>query len=117
MIFQFGVIDNPFKVFAPSTTLATGTQGEGLFILINNLIKMSILIAGIYTFINLILAGYMFLNAGGEAKAIAKAWDKIWQSLVGLLIIAGSFVLAMVFGFLIFGDPSILITPTLVTPK
>ena len=58
----------------------------------------------------------MFMSAGGDPKAIGKAWEKIWMSLVGLLITAGSFVLAMIFGYMIFGDASILITPRIFTP-
>ena len=72
--------------------------------------------AGLYTFWNLILAGYGFMSAGGEAKAIEKAWAKIWQSLMGLLVVAGSFVLAMIFGWLIFQDATVLIAPKIYTP-
>lgn len=114
----FGEIPNPFLTLAPdATSLHIGTQGEGLIALLNNLVKMSIVLAGVYTFWNLISAGYMFLNASGEAKAVAKAWDKIWQSLVGLLVVAASFVLAAIFGYLIFQDASILLAPRLFTPK
>jgi hypothetical protein len=117
MIFQFGGINNPFGSSGPFNVSAyQGTQGEGLFVLLNNLLKFTIVIAGLYAFWNIIAAGYMFMSAGGDAKAVGKAWDKIWQSLVGLLIVAGSFVLAAVFGWLIFKDPSALITPRIFTP-
>ncbi len=116
MIFQFGTIENPFKVLAPSATGYIGTQGEGLIILLNNLVKFVIVVAGLYTFWNLIEAGYGFMSAGEDAKAISKAWAKIWQSLLGLLIVAGSFVLAAIFGYLIFQDPSALLVPKLFGP-
>lgn len=118
MIFQFGTITNPFGRLAPGTALAntSNTSGEGLILILNSLVKFSIVIAGLYTFWNLISAGYGFMSAGGEAKAIEKAWAKIWQSLLGLLVVAASFVLAMVFGKLIFNDPSILISPQVFAP-
>ena len=94
----------------------TSADGSGLFAILGALVKFSIAIAGLYTFWNLIMAGYMFMSAGGDSKAVGKAWEKIWQSLIGLLIVAGSFVLAGVFGYLIFGDPTILITPQIFTP-
>lgn len=106
---MFGNIEDPFKTLSPA--LANSVGGSGLFLILNALIKFTIVIAGLYTFWNLIAAGYMFMNAGSEAKNITKAWDKIWQSLVGLLIIAGSFVLAAIFGYLIFRDPTILLSP------
>ena len=115
---QFGNITSPFNVLSPagSTLRTAGAQGQGLIILLNSLIKLVIVIAGVYTLWNLIIAGYQFINAGGEPKNVAKAWEKIWQSIVGLMIVAGSFVLAMVFGWLIFGDPTILINPTIFSP-
>lgn len=116
MIFQFGTITNPFTTLAPGTGPATSTSGSGLILILNNLVKFFIVIAALYTFWNLLAAGFMFLNAGGEAKQIAKAWDKIWQSLIGLTIVASSFVLAAIFGWLIFRDATILLQPRIFAP-
>lgn len=117
MIFQFGTITNPFGtggLNVPGYT--SGASGEGLIILLNNLIKFIIVVAGLYTFWNLISAGYGFMSAGEDAKAIGKAWAKFYQSLLGLLLVAGSFVLAAIFGWLIFKDPSALLVPKLYGP-
>jgi hypothetical protein len=116
MIFQFGTITNPFSKLSPNTGLAQSLEGEGLILLAQNLIKFSIVLAGLYTFWNIILSGYMFMSAGGDAKAVGKAWEKIWQSVIGLVIVAGSFVLAAVFGYLIFGDATALLTPRIFEP-
>lgn len=117
MIFQFGTVQNPFAAGGLNVPAYAGsTQGQGLVILLNNLLKFSIVVAGLFTLWNLIAAGYMFMSAGGDSKALGKAWEKIWQSIIGLLIVAGSFVLAAIFGFLIFGDSSALITPRIYTP-
>lgn len=114
----FGTIDNPFnpsRLNVPGY-VAAGTKGEGLVILLNNLLKFAIVVAGLYTFWNIISAGYMFMSAGGEAKHIQKAWEKIWMSLIGLLVTAGAFVLAGIFGRLIFNDPTALIQLRLFSP-
>lgn len=117
MIFQFGTISDPFGTSGLNVTgLAGTTSGSGLIIILNNLIKFIIVVAGLYTFWNLISAGYGFMSAGGEPKAVEKAWAKIWQSLIGLLVVAGSFVLAAIFGWLIFKDPSALLVPKLYGP-
>ena len=71
---------------------------------ISNIIKFLIVGAGIFTVINLVLAGYSFLAAGDNPKNIENAWGKIWQSIIGLVVAAGSIVLAAIFGKLIFGD-------------
>lgn len=88
----------------------------GLIPFINALIMILIIIAGLYTFLNLIFAGYQFISAGGDPKAVEKAWAKIWQSIVGLLIVAASFLLAAIFGWLLFGDPTAILIPILITP-
>jgi hypothetical protein len=116
MIFQFGAISNPFEKLSTNAALTGSTGGSGLFAILGALVQMVIVVAGLFTLWNLILAGYGFLNAGGESKYIEKAWAKIWQSLIGLLIVAGSFVLAAIFGYLIFGDASMLISPRVFTP-
>lgn len=118
MIFQFGTITNPLDVLAPKAGGAFRGQfgqGAGLVILGNNLIKLALVVGGIYAFVNIILAGYIFLSST-ESKDFAKAWAKIWQSMLGLLIMAGSFVLAAIFGWIIFGDPTMLISPKLFAP-
>ena len=96
----FGPIEPPdaIKKFSP-----TGDP-SGLITLFNNLLRLLIIGGGIYALINFIMAGYSFMNAGNDPKKIDLAWAKIWQSMVGLLIIAVSFVLAALIGKLLFGD-------------
>jgi len=119
MLFQgvFGNIDSPFPVIAPGTGLATaGTQGQGLILLLNSVFKFMVVAAGIYAFFNLLTAGYMFMTAGGDPKNIAAAWQRIWQTLLGLLIVAGSYLLAMIVGILVFGSPSAITSPVIYQP-
>ncbi|OGC97658.1 hypothetical protein A2634_02975 [Candidatus Amesbacteria bacterium RIFCSPHIGHO2_01_FULL_48_32] len=110
-----GPIDNPYCSGLSSGLCTTGT-GAGLYLILNSLVKFVIVIAGLYAFVNLITAGYTFISAGSEPKNVAKAWERIWQSLVGLLVVAGSFVLAGIFGWIIFGDVRALFTLRYFTP-
>jgi hypothetical protein len=108
-----GKIENPLNPY--------GSVEEGLVPFFSNVLRLVFVVAGIYAFINLILAGYGYMSAGGDTKALSKAWDKIWQTLLGLAIIAGSFVIAALFGFLLFNDPMFMLKPMIygpgVTPK
>ncbi len=104
---MFGEIKSPFPTLAPGKY--SGDEGQGLYQILQNLLLFVIVIAGLFMFWNIIQAGFMFLSAGSESKNITKAWDKIWQSLVGLLIVAASFILAGIFGYLIFGDVTALL--------
>jgi len=107
----FGNINPP-----PGVSKYSGTAGEGLFVFLNNLMKLIIVVAGLFALFNFIIAGYDYINAGGDSQKVSKAWEKIWQSLVGLLIAAGSFTLAAVFGKLIFGDWGAILTPKIYGP-
>lgn len=88
-----GNIDPPLN-----NSYFTGAPGAGLFLLLNNLFRLVAVIAGIYAIFQLISAGYMFMSANGDPKAFEKGWNKIWQAIIGLLVVAGAFVLAAVIG-------------------
>lgn len=92
-------------------TITSGGPGN----LLQLVFDLLVIGGGIYALINLILAGYSFLSAGSDSKAIEAAWAKIWQSVIGLVFIAGSFLLAAIFGQLIFGSPTAILNPTLPT--
>lgn len=88
----------------------------GLIGFFNNVIRLLIVVGGLFAFLNLVLAGYGFLSAGDDPKKMAAAWQKIWQSMMGLLFILGSFVLAAIFGYLLFGDPTAILNPKIYGP-
>lgn len=112
----FGTIENPFGTLGgPASYL--DSEGQGLIVLISNLVRFAIVIAGIYTLFNLILAGYGFLSAGGDAKLVQKSWERIWRSFLGLIIVTGSILLAMIIGRLVFGDSTFIVNPRIFTPS
>ena len=88
-------------------------QSGGLGNLLNLFLNILIVGGGIYALFNFILAGYIFLSAGGDSKKIEQAWAKIYQSVIGLVFMAGAFALAAIFGLLIFGDPEAILNPTI----
>jgi len=90
MIGLLGTIQNPTKY--------ASTQGQGLFTFLGNALKLTAAAAGIYMIIQFIMAGFEYISAEGDPKKIAAAWTKIWQSMLGLVIIAAAFILAGVVG-------------------
>lgn len=112
---------NPFGTIAPPPGVDIYSSGKtgvapGFISFANNGIKMIIVIAGLYAFLNIIMAGYGFMSAGGDSKQVEKAVGKLTQSLIGLLLIAGSFILAGIFGYLLFGNPLAILSPTIYAP-
>ncbi len=104
-----GTINNPIPY--------AGIKDGGLVVFFSNILRLVFVVAGAYALINLILAGFAYMTAGGDSKALSKAWDKIWQTLLGLAIIVGSFVIAAVIGFVLFKDPMFMLNPTIYGPS
>ena len=105
-----GKISPPANI--PDAVDSSG-QLVGVVVFINSILRLVFVVAGLWAFFNLILAGIAFMSAGGDPKNVEKAWTKIWQSLLGLLIIVASFVLAAIFGMILFKDPSAILNPRL----
>ncbi len=69
------------------------TGGQGLFLFLTKIFKFLGVLAGIYMAFQIVSAGYMYLSANGDSKLTAIAWTKIWQSILGLVIVASAFVI------------------------
>ena len=106
----FGTID------APPGVSVYGGFDPGIRNFLNNIIQLIIVAAGIYAFINILLAGYAFISAGDDPKKIQSAWAKIWQTLLGLTVAVGAFVLAALIGQVLFGNYDALLQLRYVTP-
>jgi hypothetical protein len=98
---QFG------QVTTPPGVSSFGAFGLPTFISV--ILRTLVVGAGLYALVNFILAGYAFLSAGGDPQKISNASQKITLSIIGLLIAAGSFVIAAIIGKLIFNDPQALL--------
>jgi len=106
-----GTINNPLTKYG-----AYNAQGGGLIGLFTNVLRLVFVVAGIYALMNFIIAGYQYMTAGGDSKALSSAWSRIWQTLFGLVIIVSSFALAALFGYLIFGDAGFILRPSIYGP-
>lgn len=106
-------MSNPFgTIEAPQTALGSDA-GLAIGKLIQFSLRMLIIGAGIYALFNLVLAGYSFMSAGDDSKKVAGAWAMIYQTILGLALSAGSFVLAAIFGQLIFGHWDFILNPVI----
>lgn len=104
---------NIFGAISPPAGVTPGVEGLGN--LVGMVLRLLVIVAGIWALFNFIIAGYQFINAGGDSKAVASAWARIWQSLVGIIIVAASFLFAAIIGQIFFGDPGAILSPQLIT--
>lgn len=108
---------DPIGKISPPPFIQSGIDATGRFtgilVFLNSLLKLVFIVAGLWGFLNIVLAGYQFISAGGDAKKVGEAWTKIWQSLLGLLIVVISFLIAAIMGILLFKDPTAILQPKL----
>ncbi len=107
----FGNIPAPAEI-ARFGAVDAGGPGK----LIQLIFNVMIIAGGIYALFNFILAGYAFLSAGDNPKGVETAWAKIYQTIIGLVFLVGSFLLAAVISLLVFGRADAILNPTLNIP-
>jgi len=103
------ILLSPFGTVGPPPGITGSVEAGGLANFISNILKLLIVLAGVYAVFNFVLAGYAFMSAGDDPKKMAGAWAKIYQTLLGLVFAAGAFVIASLAGSLIFKDPNALL--------
>lgn len=78
-----------------------GASGAGIFVLLNRIFTIIVAAAGIFFVIQILLAGFAYISASGDQKKTEAAWAKIYQSIIGLVIVSSAFVLTAVIGRLV----------------
>lgn len=77
---------------------------EGLVPFINNAFKLLFVAIGFYALLQFVLAAYDYINAEGNPDKIKKAQSRITYSVIGLMLMALTFVFAGFIGQVFFGD-------------
>lgn len=85
----------------------------GIIIFASYMIRLITIIAGIFSLFNLIMAGFKYITAANDVKAVETAWQSIYMSLIGLIIIVSSFTITAIISFVLFGDATFILDPQL----
>ncbi len=105
----------PIPVLAVSVP---GTGGNIFFIpnlsgftnvsqIIDRVVQLVFFASGVALFFNFLIGGFQWINAGGDAKAMAAARTRMTNSAIGLVIVVAAFsitaIISQVFGISILG--------------
>ena len=103
-------------VEAPQNVNAYSENVTGLINLLSNILRLSVLAAGVWGLLNLISSGIQWIGASGNPEMIKQASSRIWMSLLGLIIIAVAFVVTGIIGLIFFGSADAIIKPAIYGP-
>jgi len=84
----------PFGKTIPSGTNAVSNVLDA----ISKIIGILTVFASIWFLLQILLAGYEWMSAGGDTKKIASARDRITHAFIGLIIVVGAWTLVAVTG-------------------
>jgi hypothetical protein len=108
----FGRINAPAGVDKYNAQ-AVGAGGIGLMLFVSNLISLSTIIAGIWVFINFIMAGWIYITSSGDSAAHKKVGEKLTMSVMGIVIIVAAYTITALISLIVFGDAKYILSPTL----
>lgn len=113
MASMFGKVTNPLTEINPE---GYGELGSGLPLFISNALKIVFIGAGLFAFLNLVFAGFLYMGANGDKQKVEKATLSINMSLMGLLVMVAAGVLTGIISFLLFGSATAILKPNIVGP-
>lgn len=114
-------IDPKIKNIFGTTTPPPGVdqyspEVAGLTMLLANIVKISIFVAGLWSLFNFLSAGILYIGSSGNPETIKQASSKIWMSMLGLLIVAASLIISAVIGLIFFKDATAILQPIIPQP-
>jgi len=86
--------------------------GPGAFI--SRIIGLFLIIGGLFVLFNIIIAGYLYVQGGSQN--LSAAWNKIWQSLLGIIVMSAAVLITGIISWFVFGNPAYLLNPVIPTP-
>jgi hypothetical protein len=109
---------NPFGVIKPpqGTPDLGVTDPQGALVRMMSFgLNALLIVAGLYTLLNLVLAGFMYITSSGDAKRAQEANQRITFTVVGLTILVLTPLVAAIIGIIVFGDWSAILNPNFKT--
>lgn len=109
----FGTIEPPAAIQQYG---GVGDASGGPVRFISNLIILVTIVAGVWTVLNVLLAGFALVTSEGDPKKIGEMSNKIAVTFIGLLIMVAAPLIAALIGLFFFGDANYFLNPTIFGP-
>jgi hypothetical protein len=107
----FGTISVPEPVANSYGEL--GPDSPGLTGFISDMVVLISVIGGLWFLINVVIGGLKLITADGDSKKLSEFGTRLSMMVIGLILMVGAPLIAALIGFVIFGDSTSLLTPTI----
>jgi TRAP-type C4-dicarboxylate transport system permease small subunit len=111
--FELGTLDQPPGVEEFNTAAGLDPDQSPLPFFISRMIRLISLLAGLWSFVNIIVAGYTYITGQGNANSHEKVRNLVTMSVLGLFLIVLSYMVGGLIGLIFFGDASFILEPTI----
>lgn len=109
----FGTIEAPEAVQRYGLI---GEAGAGPVGFISNIIILITIVAGIWSLLSILLAGFALITSDGDSKKVSEMSSKITNVFLGLLVMVAAPLLTAIIGLFLFGDAGYFLNPTIFGP-
>ena len=92
----FGTVNPPSELLP--FIRAGGEGAGGISLVLNNLITLIYIIAGIVFIFMLLWGAFQWLTSGGEKEAVAAARGRIINAIIGIILFAVAFTIIQIVG-------------------
>jgi hypothetical protein len=112
---------SPFTIYAqdvvgsltPPESVVKAPSDAGKFM--SAIISFIVVIAGVYALWQLLTGGLGYVTSNGDKAKVQESTQKMFMAILGLTVIGASFIIAAVVSKLLFGNSSVIFSPTLKT--
>jgi len=101
---------------SPVTSYGSVESSLGITAFITNIITIIFVVAGLFAFFNLMIAGFTYITSAGDTKKIESATSSINMSLIGLVIMVGAAAVTGIISYLLFGNAAAILSPSISGP-
>ena len=101
--------DDVVGTISVPTGIPSQVGSLGSFITV--IIRFFIIVAGLFSLWQFLSGGFTFITSNGDKAKITEATNKITMSLIGLVVIAASFIIIAIASRILFGSFTAILAP------
>lgn len=108
---SIGELLPPPGIATYSASTSANTRTIGILNFISSMVRLIMIIAGVWSTIMILLAGYIFISSSGDSGSYQKVRNQLTNAVVGLVIIMFTYTIVGLISLILFGDAGFILNP------